>query len=103
MVGAMGPQQAPPPRAGVKPPHAPAQRLERTITALGAQGDGIAERGGRTIYVPFTVPGDKVRARLTGSDRAQAVEWVERGPDRVEPPCPHFGRCGGCALQHVAD
>jgi 23S rRNA (uracil1939-C5)-methyltransferase len=84
---------------GVAPP---AELVDVTITALGGQGDGLAQQAGRTVYVPFTVPGDRVRVRLAG-EQGRPVEWLERGADRAEPPCPHFGRCGGCALQHVAD
>jgi 23S rRNA (uracil1939-C5)-methyltransferase len=57
------------------------------------------------VFLPFTVPGDRVRARLgprRGGGRAgRVVEWLALGPGRAEPPCPHFGQCGGCALQHL--
>ena len=78
-----------------------------TIDRLGGQGDGIAVVEGRTVYVAYGVPGDRLRIRL-GKPRGQgltaeilAVE--QAGPARREPPCAHFGRCGGCALQHVDD
>ena len=64
------------------------------ITGLGHAGDGITEDG---RFAPFTVPGDLVT--LDAQDRL--VEVVAASPDRVEPPCPHFGHCGGCALQHL--
>jgi 23S rRNA (uracil1939-C5)-methyltransferase len=75
------------------------------ITALAAQGDGIAELSGQKIFVPYTVAGDRVRVHRTGPDRAMPVEWLVRGSTRQTPPCPHFGpgKCGGCALQHVDD
>ncbi|MFM9842470.1 MAG: class I SAM-dependent RNA methyltransferase [Dongiaceae bacterium] len=78
-----------------------------TIDRLGGQGDGIAVVEGRTFYVAFGVPGDRLRVRL-GKARGQgltaAILAVEQaGPSRREPPCAHFGRCGGCALQHVDD
>jgi 23S rRNA (uracil1939-C5)-methyltransferase len=79
--------------------------VELTIEALGGQGDGIARSGGETVFVPFTLPGDRVRARLgprrQGGREAREVEWLERGPGRAEPICRHFTRCGGCALQHL--
>ena len=76
-----------------------------TVTALGAQGDGIAMCEGQTLFVSHTVPGDRVRARRLNAERAVPVEFLAQGPDRAQPPCPHFGpgKCGGCALQHLAD
>ena len=77
-----------------------------TIGAIGARGDGIADTADGRVFVPLTVPGDRVRARLgppTGEGRrGEVLEWLERGGGRGEPACRHFGRCGGCALQHVA-
>ncbi len=72
------------------------------IDAMGAQGDGIASDGaGGSVFAPLTLPGERALARLV-EDRAEAVEIVQASPDRVAAPCPHFGDCGGCALQHWA-
>ncbi len=68
------------------------------IHAVGALGDGLADGG---AFAPFTLPGERVVARVDNS-RAEVSEWLDASPDRVEPPCPHFGHCGGCALQHWA-
>ncbi len=81
--------------------------IDVRITALGAQGDGIAEAGGDRLYVPFSVPGDLARV-LPGEKQgegisAELLEIVEAGPARVDPACIHFGICGGCALQHLDD
>ncbi len=77
--------------------------LEVTTVAYG--GAGLARHEGRVVFVPFTIPGEKVRARLTRVRRnwAQAalVEVLVASPDRVTPPCPWFTRCGGCAYQHI--
>lgn len=75
------------------------------ITGLGAQGDGLAAYEGATLFVPYTLPGDRVRARRTGPERAMPEEWLARGDGHAAPPCPHFGpgKCGGCALQHMDD
>ena len=78
-----------------------------TIDRLGGQGDGIAMAEGQTVYVAYGVPGDRLRIRL-GKPRGQgltaAILAVEQaGPARQKPPCAHFGRGGGCALQHVDD
>jgi tRNA/tmRNA/rRNA uracil-C5-methylase (TrmA/RlmC/RlmD family) len=62
---------------------------------------------GRAVFVPYTIPGERVRIRVTEARRrfarAELVEVLEPSPDRVEAPCPHFGpgRCGGCAWQHL--
>lgn len=73
-----------------------------TIERIGARGDGVANHGGRAIFLPFTAPGDEVRARLTRDGKAELIEIVTPG-GRREPPCPHFGACGGCSLQHLTD
>ena len=71
------------------------------IASIGAQGDGVVRGEGRPVFVPFTLPGEQVAAEVTG-DRARLAQVLAPSPDRVEPPCPHFGVCGGCALQHWA-
>ncbi len=74
------------------------------ISGLGAKGDGLAEIDGRPLFLPQTVPGDRVLARVTGERsggfKGTVIELLEAGPLRAEPPCPFFGPCGGCALQH---
>ena len=68
------------------------------VERIGAQGDGIAAG---PVYVPLTLPGETVRARVSG-DRGDLLGLVQASGDRIPPPCPHFGACGGCALQHWA-
>lgn len=68
------------------------------IETLGAKGDGIAEGG---IFVPFTLPGEEVTIEGEGA-RGDLVSVLQPSADRVEPPCPHFGACGGCDLQHAS-
>jgi 23S rRNA (uracil1939-C5)-methyltransferase len=72
------------------------------ISSLGSQGDGVAKHDGRTVFVPLTLPGETVSADIAG-ERAQLVEVIEPSPDRVVQRCSHYGECGGCALQHLAD
>ncbi len=79
-------------------PRAPVEVREVTIERVGAQGDGLAAG---PVYVPGALPGERVRARVAG-ERADAFEMLEASAERVQPPCPHFGECGGCALQHWA-
>ncbi len=66
------------------------------IDTVGAQGDGLAAG---PIYVPLTLPGETVSATVSG-ERAEVAQILAPSPDRVAPPCPHFGDCGGCSLQH---
>jgi len=85
-----------------------ATREEATlvIETVGARGDGVAYHAGKPIYLPFTAPGDSVKARLgdlRGSGReAELIELLSPGA-RQAPVCRHFGSCGGCALQHLDD
>jgi 23S rRNA (uracil1939-C5)-methyltransferase len=81
--------------------------VELDILTIGARGDGLAKLDGEQIFVPLTVAGDKVVARLEGRRgdglTASLVDLKAPGPSRREPPCELFGRCGGCSLQHVQD
>lgn len=99
-------RHAPPSRAKARAAAAIAPRaVEVTIDEIGARGDGIARLLGESVFVPFTVPGDRVVARVEGRRGdgliAALVEVLEPGPARISPPCPYFGRCGGCSLQHL--
>ena len=70
--------------------------VEVQIEAVGGEGDGIAAG---PLYAPFTLPGERVRL-AAGPQRRELEAILEASPQRVTPPCPHFGVCGGCALQH---
>jgi 23S rRNA (uracil1939-C5)-methyltransferase len=72
-----------------------------TIARLGHKGDGVAPTPSGDVFVTGTLPGETVRVARTG-ERGRLVEIVAPSSDRVPPPCPHFGVCGGCALQHMA-
>jgi len=88
-------------RPGARPPHADASQSEQTleIVAVGARGDGLAQGPKGPIYAAFSLPGEQVRARV-GGDRAEIVEFLKTSPARQAAACNHFGRCGGCQLQH---
>ena len=72
------------------------------IHHVGHFGDGVAIDGGQQIYVPYALSGEVVDVLpLPGHpDRRVLTHIVTPSPDRVEPFCPHFGICGGCAIQH---
>jgi 23S rRNA (uracil1939-C5)-methyltransferase len=73
-------------------------RREVIIDRLGLAGDGFAGE----LRVPFALPGERV-AGVAAKGVLASVEVLEAAPERVVPPCRHFGTCGGCALQHASD
>jgi 23S rRNA (uracil1939-C5)-methyltransferase len=75
-----------------------------TIDALGHRGDGIADSAAGAIYVPGTLPGEVVEVEDWPGhpDRRQLLNVERASAARIAPICPHFGVCGGCALQHWA-
>ncbi len=77
------------------------------IVRVGVDGDGVAALpDGKPVYVPFTLPGELVAVTLEakrGLGFGGEGVVLEASPQRVTPPCPHFGPCGGCALQHWND
>lgn len=76
-----------------------APMVEFAVRRMGAQGDGVAEGPGGPVFVPYALPGERVRGGLDG-ERLALAEILEPSPERATPECAHFGRCGGCLLQH---
>lgn len=81
--------------------------LDVDVRGIAAGGDGIADLpDGRVVFVPRTTEGDRVRIRIERSRprwaRASLVKLLEPAATRVEAPCPKYGECGGCQLQHIA-
>lgn len=76
-----------------------------TIEKIVYGGDGLGRVKGQAAFVPFAAPGDQLRVRITSLDRnfarAEIAEIVAPSPLRRAAPCPHFGVCGGCQLQHL--
>jgi 23S rRNA (uracil1939-C5)-methyltransferase len=72
---------------------------ELAIVALDSAGDGVAANG---VVVSGALPGERTRVRPEGR-RAGLVEVLTPSPERAQPFCPWFGRCGGCATQHMSD
>jgi 23S rRNA (uracil1939-C5)-methyltransferase len=61
---------------------------------------------GKVVLVPYVLPGERVKIRITAEAKdyaeAELLEVISQAKDRVEPPCPYYGTCGGCQLQHVS-
>ncbi|PQA87053.1 class I SAM-dependent RNA methyltransferase [Hyphococcus luteus] len=79
---------------------APLQSAEIRIGEIGARGDGVANVDGERVFVPLTAPGDMARISFRGK-RGEIDTILEPSDHRGEPVCGYFGRCGGCALQHL--
>ena len=83
----------------------PAEPFSVRIDDLTHEGQGVARRDGKAVFVDGALPGEEVRcvytARRSRHDQARTVEILQAAPERVEPRCAHFGVCGGCALQHL--
>lgn len=86
----------------------PGEIVVLDITGLNSAGEGIARYGeeGFVVFVKGALPGERVRCRITKTARryavASAVTIESPSAERVLPPCPVFGRCGGCQLQHAS-
>ena len=82
------------------------ETLELTIDDLAFGGEGVGRADGYVVFVRGGLPGDRLRVRLTEArgrfGRATIEEVLQPSPDRVAAPCPYFGQCGGCRLQHLA-
>jgi 23S rRNA (uracil1939-C5)-methyltransferase len=72
------------------------------IARLGHRGDGVADTPCGTVYVPYALPGEivAVEAAAGHPDRRHLLHVDRPSHERAQPICKHFGRCGGCALQH---
>ena len=82
------------------------QELELTIDSLTNEGSGVARHDSWVIFVPFALPGERIRARVFRNHKnysdADLVDVIEPSPDRVAPACELFGKCGGCQYQHLS-
>jgi len=79
--------------------------VERLVIArLGSRGEGVADTAAGAVYVPYALPGEtaEVEPWPGHADRRHLAKLDVASPERIAPICPHFGVCGGCALQHLA-
>ena len=79
--------------------------VDLKIEDIAFGGKGVGREHGKAIFVPYTIEGELVSAEIMREKKqfaeAELVEVKESSPQRVTPECPYFGRCGGCAYQHI--
>jgi tRNA/tmRNA/rRNA uracil-C5-methylase (TrmA/RlmC/RlmD family) len=82
-----------------------AREVELVIKDIAFGGKGVGRMDGKAVFVPFTIDGERVGARVVREKKsfaeAELVKLLERAPQRATPQCPYFGQCGGCAYQHM--
>jgi len=92
-------------------PEAPLRKnqiVELEVGAFGLDAVGVCRYGGggMAVFVPGALPGEVIRARIVKVEKRHAFARLEgihhASPDRVDPPCPVYWRCGGCAAQHMS-
>src|SRR6266540_5937320 len=80
--------------------------VDLEIEDIAFGGKGVGRESGKAVFVPYTIEGETVSAEIVREKKqfaeADLVEVKQSSPDRVEPQCPYFGRCGGCAYQHIS-
>jgi tRNA/tmRNA/rRNA uracil-C5-methylase (TrmA/RlmC/RlmD family) len=79
--------------------------VDLKIEDVAFGGKGVAREHGKAVFVPYTIEGELVSAEIVREKKqfaeADLVEVKQSSPNRVAPECPYFGRCGGCAYQHI--
>src|SRR2546429_2824308 len=83
-----------------------ADELRLSIEKLVYGGDGLAHADGNTVFVPYVLPGEEVRAATKTKQKkllwADLLEVTSPAKERNKPKCPHFQKCGGCHYQHIS-
>ena len=94
-----------PPKKFVPTPFSWHQEIELEIATLTNMGQGLGRLDGWVVMVAFALPGERVRARVFRNEKnfseADLIEVLTPSADRVAPPCPLFGQCGGCQYQNL--
>jgi 23S rRNA (uracil1939-C5)-methyltransferase len=80
--------------------------VDLKIEDIAFGGKGVGREQGKAVFVPYTIENETVSAEIVREKKqfaeAELVEVKQSSPDRVDPQCPYFGRCGGCAYQHIS-
>jgi len=81
------------------------RKVQVPIDSVAFKGYGVARIHGKVVFVPYTVTGDRAWVEVIEEKKkysmGRLIQIVEPSPWRVNPPCPYFGSCGGCQMQHI--
>jgi 23S rRNA (uracil1939-C5)-methyltransferase/tRNA (uracil-5-)-methyltransferase len=95
-----------PPRHFRPEPFAYHEEVELSIDTLSNLGAGVGRLDGWVVFVPFALPGERVRVKIwkneSNCSHADLLAVLDASPERLEPPCPLFGKCGGCQYQNLS-
>ena len=84
---------------------APPEEVVLTVESMAHKGAALGRLDGRVGLVDYAIPGEEVRVSIRQGKRdyfaGEAVEVLRAAPERITPPCPYFGPCGGCQWQHI--
>jgi len=79
--------------------------VDLKIEDVAFGGKGVAREQGKAVFVPYTIEGETVSAEIVREKKqfaeADLIDVKQSSPNRVAPECLYFGRCGGCAYQHI--
>ncbi len=82
------------------------QIFRMTCESFGSDASGVCRHDGMAVFVPFLLPGEEAEVRIVKAEKRYAFGRAEKlltaSPDRREPPCPAYRRCGGCSCQHMS-
>ena len=81
------------------------RKVRVPIDSMAFKGYGVARIHGKVVFIPYTVMGDEAWVEVTEEKKryssGRLIQLIESSPQRVNPPCPYFGSCGGCQWQHI--
>lgn len=84
----------------------PGDKLQVTVDSVAFEGKGVARLNDFVIFIPFVLPQEVVEIEILKVKKnyaeAKPIEILKQSPQRIKPPCPHFGQCGGCVYQHLS-
>ena len=82
------------------------ERFELVLTGMGHNGLALGRHADQVVFAAYGIPGETVEVEVTRNHKdyleAKVVRVITASPDRVEPPCPYYGDCGGCQYQHIS-